>query len=81
MVSRFASLALVLGATIGVHTDSLVDVCQLEMHLGVVGKSASCRPHPERFTDDFFRDSLPELEFLLEEAARRRRAFWAAFSG
>jgi len=27
------------------------------------------RPHPERFTNDIFRDSLPELEFRLEEAA------------
>jgi len=26
------------------------------------------RPHPERFTNDIFRDSLPELEFRLEEA-------------
>mmetsp|Transcript_93153 Transcript_93153/g.268062 ORF Transcript_93153/g.268062 Transcript_93153/m.268062 type:complete len:244 (-) Transcript_93153:65-796(-) len=26
------------------------------------------RPFPERFTNDFFRDSLPELEFRLEEA-------------
>ncbi|CAE7264566.1 rlmJ [Symbiodinium necroappetens] len=26
------------------------------------------RPFPERFTDDFFRDRLPELEFRLEEA-------------
>ncbi|CAK9026150.1 Ribosomal RNA large subunit methyltransferase J [Durusdinium trenchii] len=26
------------------------------------------RAYPERFTDDYFRDSLPELEFKLEEA-------------
>jgi len=26
------------------------------------------RPYPERFTNDIFRDSLPELEFQLEEA-------------
>ncbi|CAJ1346998.1 unnamed protein product [Effrenium voratum] len=26
------------------------------------------QPYPERFTNDFFRDSLPELEFKLEEA-------------
>lgn len=26
------------------------------------------RPYPERFTDDIFRDSLPELEFRLEAA-------------
>ena len=28
------------------------------------------RPFPERFTDDFFRDRLPELEFRLEEARK-----------
>mmetsp|Transcript_67636 Transcript_67636/g.190651 ORF Transcript_67636/g.190651 Transcript_67636/m.190651 type:complete len:244 (+) Transcript_67636:82-813(+) len=27
------------------------------------------RPYPERYTGDIFRDSLPELEFRLEEAA------------
>eukprot|EP00747_Dinoflagellata_sp_TGD_P155646 gnl/TRDRNA2_/TRDRNA2_177600_c1_seq1.p1 gnl/TRDRNA2_/TRDRNA2_177600_c1~~gnl/TRDRNA2_/TRDRNA2_177600_c1_seq1.p1 ORF type:complete len:259 (-),score=72.03 gnl/TRDRNA2_/TRDRNA2_177600_c1_seq1:77-802(-) len=26
------------------------------------------RPYPERFTNDFFRDCLPELEYQLEEA-------------
>mmetsp|Transcript_38506 Transcript_38506/g.87571 ORF Transcript_38506/g.87571 Transcript_38506/m.87571 type:complete len:244 (-) Transcript_38506:115-846(-) len=29
------------------------------------------RPYPERFTNDIFRDSLPELEFRLEEACIR----------
>ena len=32
------------------------------------------RPFPERFTDDFFRDRLPELEFRLEEAGPRADA-------
>jgi hypothetical protein len=29
------------------------------------------RPYPERYTQDIFRDSLPELEFRLEEACIR----------
>lgn len=32
----------------------------------------SDRKYPERFTDDIFRDELPELEFRLEEAASQQ---------
>ena len=33
--------------------------------------SSTGRKYPERFSDDIFRDSLPELEFRLEEVEVR----------
>jgi hypothetical protein len=35
------------------------------------------RKYPERFTNDYFRDCLPELEFKLEQAAVKGDCAWA----
>jgi hypothetical protein len=35
------------------------------------------RKYPERFTNDYFRDCLPELEFKLEQAAVKGDCEWA----
>ena len=46
-------------------------------------KPQPARKYPERFSDDIFRDSLPELEFRLEEVriSTSKSLFWGVLEG